>query len=121
VSALSLMIASPDEPFGVLGALSTHPRAFSQSDVSFVQSEGKRRRALERSRAEERLSDVTEAERRRMARALDDDEAATRPASLRGFLYENLLSRRGESRWGLVVLPDFSQWVACGWWIASGS
>lgn len=98
MSALSLMIASPDEPFGVLGALSTHPRAFSQSDVSFVQSEGKRRRALERSRAEERLSDVTEAERRRMARALDDDEAATRPASLRGFLYENLL--HGAARLG---------------------
>jgi GAF domain-containing protein len=99
VSALSLMIASPDEPFGVLGALSTHPRAFSQSDVSFVQSEGNVvARALERSRDEERLSDVTEAERRRMARALDDDEAATRPASLRGFLYENLL--HGAARLG---------------------
>jgi hypothetical protein len=56
-----------------------------------------------------------------MARALDDDEAATRPASLRGFLYENLLHGAARLGGGLVALPDFSQWVACGWWIASGS
>jgi butyrate kinase len=61
---------------------------------------------FERSRAEQRLSDVTEAERRRMAGALHDDEAATRPASLRGFLYENLLHVAARLGGGLVVLRD---------------
>jgi GAF domain-containing protein len=54
----------------VFGALSTHRRAFSQSDVSFVQAvTNVLASAVERSRAEQRLSDVTEAERRRMAEA----------------------------------------------------
>jgi GAF domain-containing protein len=45
---------------GVFGALSTHRRAFSQSDVSFVQAvTNVLASAVERSRAEQRLSDVT--------------------------------------------------------------
>jgi GAF domain-containing protein len=90
------MIASPDEPFG---RFPTRRRAFSQSDVSFVQAVANvLASAVEHRRAEDRLSDVTKAERRRMARALHDDEAATRPARLRGFLFENLL--HGAARLG---------------------
>lgn len=74
VSALSVMIASPDEPFGVLGALSTSRRTFSRSDVSFVQAVANvLAGAVERSRAQERLSEVREAERGRIARDLHDD------------------------------------------------
>jgi PAS domain S-box-containing protein len=74
VSALSVMIASPDEPFGVLGALSTRRRTFSESDVSFVQSVANvLAGAVDRSRAQDRLGEVREAERRRLARDLHDD------------------------------------------------
>jgi PAS domain S-box-containing protein len=74
VSSLSVMIASPDEPFGVLGALSTSPRTFSPSDVSFVQAVANVvASAVERSRAQERLSEVREAERSRIARDLHDE------------------------------------------------
>ena len=73
VSALTVMIASPDEPFGVLGALSTRERAFPPSDVSFVQAVANvLAGAVERTRAHERLDGVREAERRRIARALHD-------------------------------------------------
>jgi PAS domain S-box-containing protein len=74
VSALTVMIASPDEPFGVLGALSTRERAFPPSDVSFVQAVANvLAGAVERTRAHERLDGVREAERRRIARALHDE------------------------------------------------
>jgi PAS domain S-box-containing protein len=74
VSALSVMIASPNEPFGVLGALSTRRRGFSQSDVSLVQAVANvLASAVERSRAHERLTDVREAERSRIARDLHDE------------------------------------------------
>jgi GAF domain-containing protein len=68
------MIASPDGPFGVLGAVSTRRRTFSPSDVSFVQSVANvLASAVERSRAQERLNEVKEAERSRIARDLHDD------------------------------------------------
>jgi PAS domain S-box-containing protein len=74
VSAVSVMIESPDEPFGTLGAFSTRRRTFSPSDVSFVQSVANvLASAVERSRARERLADVTDAERRRLARDLHDE------------------------------------------------
>jgi PAS domain S-box-containing protein len=73
VSALSVMIESRDEPFGVLSALSTRRRTFSPSDVSFVQSVANvLATAVERSRAEERLGEVRDAERSRIARDLHD-------------------------------------------------
>ncbi|HYY41523.1 MAG TPA: PAS domain-containing protein, partial [Pyrinomonadaceae bacterium] len=73
VSALTVMIASPAEPFGVLEALSTRRRAFSESDVSFVQAVANvLAGAVERRRANERLAEVREAERRRIARELHD-------------------------------------------------
>jgi PAS domain S-box-containing protein len=73
VSALTVMIASPAEPFGVLEALSTRRRAFSESDVSFVQAVANvLAGAVERRRANERLAEVREVERRRIARELHD-------------------------------------------------
>jgi signal transduction histidine kinase len=74
VSALSVTIASPDQPFGTLGALSTRRRTFSQSDVSFVRAVANvLASAVERSRAQQRLHEVREAERSRIARDLHDD------------------------------------------------
>src|SRR3954451_11866683 len=74
VSALTVMIASPDEPFGVLEALSTRRRSFSPSEVSFMQTVANvLASAVERSRAHERLLEVREAERRRIARDLHDE------------------------------------------------
>jgi PAS domain S-box-containing protein len=73
VSALGVMIASPDSPFGVLATLSTRRRAFSSSDVSFVRAVANvLAGAVERSRAQERLAEVRQAERNRIARDLHD-------------------------------------------------
>jgi signal transduction histidine kinase len=74
VSAVTVMIESPDEPFGVLEVLSTHRRSFSPSEVGFVQAVANvLASAVERSRAHERLLEVREAERRRIARDLHDE------------------------------------------------
>ncbi|HEV7884887.1 MAG TPA: PAS domain-containing protein [Solirubrobacteraceae bacterium] len=74
VSALSITIASPDEPFGALGAFSTRRRPFSQSEVSFLRAVANvLASAVERSRTQERLDKVREAERSRIARDLHDD------------------------------------------------
>jgi PAS domain S-box-containing protein len=73
-SAASVVIDSRDGPFGVLGALSTRRRAFSPSDVSFMQAVANViATAVERLRAEERLTEVREVERRRIARDLHDE------------------------------------------------
>jgi PAS domain S-box-containing protein len=74
VSAVTVMIESPDEPFGVLEALSTRRRFFSPSEVSFMQAVANvLAGAVERSRAHERLLEVREVERRRIARDLHDE------------------------------------------------
>src|SRR3954466_3193800 len=74
VSALTVMIESRDEPFGVLEALSTRRRSFSPSEVGFVQAVANvLATAVERSRAHERLLEVLAAERRRIARDLHDE------------------------------------------------
>jgi PAS domain S-box-containing protein len=74
VSALAGVIASPDGAFGALAALSTRARTFSQSDVSFLQAIANVvASAVERSRAQQRLDEVTETERSRIARDLHDD------------------------------------------------
>ena len=74
VSALSVMIANPDEPFGVLGVLSTRRRSFSRSDVDFVQAVANvLASAVDRSRAVERFNEIREAERSRIARDLHDE------------------------------------------------
>jgi PAS domain S-box-containing protein len=74
VSALSVMIAGPDEPFGALRALSTSRRTFSPSDVSVLQSVANvLAGAVELTRARKRLDQVRRAERSRIARDLHDD------------------------------------------------
>jgi PAS domain S-box-containing protein len=74
VSALSVTIATVDEPFGVLEALSTRRRRFSEGDVSFVQAVANvLARATDRGRAQQRLGEVREVERRRIARDLHDE------------------------------------------------
>jgi signal transduction histidine kinase/ActR/RegA family two-component response regulator len=74
VSAVSVMIETPDGPFGVLAALSARRHSFSDADVAFVQSVANvLAGAVERGRAQERLGEVREIERRRIARDLHDE------------------------------------------------
>jgi PAS domain S-box-containing protein len=74
VSAVSVVIQGRNKHFGALGAFSTGRRRFSPEDVGFVQNVAYVAAvALERVDAEERLRDVREAERRRLARALHDE------------------------------------------------
>jgi DNA-binding NarL/FixJ family response regulator/signal transduction histidine kinase len=74
VSALSVMIAGPIQPFGTLAVMSTGRRAFSPSEASFVQAAANvLAGAAERHRAHDRLIAVREAERRRIARDLHEE------------------------------------------------
>jgi CheY-like chemotaxis protein len=97
VSTLSVMIASGDEPFGVLGALSTRRRTFSPSEVSFVQSVANvLASAIERSRTDQRLAEVLE------GRAQPD---RSRPAR-RGAAGAHRRARPGRSRPRRWTQPD---------------
>jgi PAS domain S-box-containing protein len=56
VSGLSVVIHGPEQPFGVLGAYTSHHRTFSQDDVHFLQAVANvLATALERKRTEEAL------------------------------------------------------------------
>ncbi|MEA2395121.1 MAG: hypothetical protein QOJ82_3012 [Solirubrobacteraceae bacterium] len=72
--AVGVLIEGRDAPFGVLGAFAQRPRSFSPMDVDFVQAIANvLAAAVERAKAAERLIDVREVERRRIARDLHDE------------------------------------------------
>jgi PAS domain S-box-containing protein len=73
-SAVCVVIHAGDKPYGVLGALTTRLREFSEYDVSFMQSIANvLATAVERSRIQEDLRAALEAERSRIARDLHDE------------------------------------------------
>src|SRR5919107_2067750 len=74
VSGMSVVIHGREAPFGALCTHSTSYRSFSEDDVNFLQSVANvLATAIERQGAQERVEDVREAERSRIARDLYDD------------------------------------------------
>ncbi len=74
VSGMSVVIQGQEGPFGVLGVHAKSHRTFSKDDVNFLQAVANvLAAAVERKEAEEKLREVREAERRRMARDLHDE------------------------------------------------
>jgi PAS domain S-box-containing protein len=60
-SGISVIIGSPDEPWGILGIHDTSPREFTEQDASFVQSVANiLASAIERTRYEQQLLDQRE-------------------------------------------------------------
>jgi PAS domain S-box-containing protein len=74
VSGMTVVIAGRERPFGVLGAHTQSLRTFSEDDVNFLQAVANvLAMAIERKETEERLEEVREAERSRIARDLHDE------------------------------------------------
>ena len=74
VSGMSVIIEGRERPFGILGAHTTVRRTFTGDDVNFLQAVANvLAAAIERMKAEEKLSEVREAERNRLARDLHDE------------------------------------------------
>jgi len=74
VSGMSVVIQSRDKPFGVLGTYTKNHRTFTSDDANFLQAIANvLATAIERKEAEEKLNEVREAERGRLARDLHDE------------------------------------------------
>src|SRR5215210_2659991 len=74
VSGMSVVIYGQEEPFGMLCADTTSRRTFSGDDVNFLQAVANvLATAIERNEAQEKLEEVREAERSRIARDLHDE------------------------------------------------
>jgi GAF domain-containing protein len=74
VSGVTVVIAGRERPFGVLGAHTQSLRTFSEDDVNFLQAVANLlAMAIERKEAQEKLEEVREAERSRIARDLHDE------------------------------------------------
>jgi PAS domain S-box-containing protein len=90
-SGAAVLVSTPQVPWGVLEALATHRRAFSDDDVNFLQAIANvLATAVERAQAETNLREVREGERRRIARDLHDE-------ALRDLAYALVESHRIEA------------------------
>jgi DNA-binding NarL/FixJ family response regulator/signal transduction histidine kinase len=97
VSAAHVLIPGRERPFGTLGAFAKQPRAFSAADASFLQAVANViSTAVERADVEERVNEVRETERRRIARDLHDD-------ALRDLTHALAVASRDESLGELVA------------------
>ena len=73
-SGAGVVIPGRDEPYGVLTVFADSVRPFTADDVDFLQSIANVLAvAIARSRAEQKVDEVRETERRRIARALHDE------------------------------------------------
>jgi PAS domain S-box-containing protein len=74
MSGATVVIGGRDEAFGSLGAFSKQPRSFSEHDLNFMQAVANvLATVVERTQGEQKLQEVREAERRRIARDLHDE------------------------------------------------
>jgi PAS domain S-box-containing protein len=74
MSGMSVVIHGQEEPFGVLSAYTREHGTFSEDDVDFLQAVANvLAMAIERRQAQEKLDEVREAERSRLARDLHDE------------------------------------------------
>jgi PAS domain S-box-containing protein len=73
-SAASVVVAGRDEPYAAFAAFSRTPREFTPTDVGFLQAVANVvSTAMERARADQRVAEVREQERSRIARDLHDE------------------------------------------------
>ncbi|HWF35885.1 MAG TPA: PAS domain S-box protein [Solirubrobacteraceae bacterium] len=103
-SAIAVVIPGQTQRFGVLAAASRQRRSFTTQDMTFMQSVANVvGAAIERGRVLERMEEVREGERRRIARDLHDDALS----ELTEAIAQAILARSAGSR-----EEDQSRWVA---------
>src|SRR5215207_10862821 len=74
VSGMTVVIPYTEGPYGILGAYTTSHRSFSEDDINFLQAVANvLATAIEREEAQQKLEEVREAERSRIARDLHDE------------------------------------------------